>query len=373
MGWLSTWQNRIEIAINGSLIDSALTHFPVMIRLSGQAGANKQDVTRVFDEVGAEDLKIAVTKSDGTTQIYVEVEKWDNTNEEAILWVSNSDWVIASGTDTTLYLYYDADQNDNTTYVGVPGSAAGEAVWAASWVMVQHMNDDPDTSHTVDSTSNDADGTKAAANEPIEVTGLVGEAQDFDGVDDYIEVAHDASQLLTTGGSIEAWIKPEQPEMTWGFIVDKSTDTIGGGGYVFLYDGWTGQLQCILNGGAFINSADVPRSMWCYVVATWDNTGHVTIYVNGSPSGTPGISADPTGITTTNALRIGNRSGATDRTFDGAIDEVRISNTELSAAFVKASYNACFDNLIFFKIIDGVRLKVLATSKARMKVIPRGE
>jgi len=54
------------------------------------------------------------------------------------------------------------------------------------YVAVHHMNDSPDTSHIADSTSNNNDGTKKGANEPVEVAGLVSKAQDFDGSDDYI-------------------------------------------------------------------------------------------------------------------------------------------------------------------------------------------
>jgi hypothetical protein len=168
----------------------------------------------------------------------------------------------------------------------------------------------------------------------------------FDGVDDYIEVAHNANQLLTTGGTILAWIKPyslgENPATEAGRIVDKSTNTTGGNGYSFRM-GATNTLRFIINGGTQIFAASGVISnfgTWYHVVATWDAAGYVTIYVNGVQSGTSGISADPAGITTTNAIRIGNRSGATDRTFDGLIGEVSIYNRALSAEEIAQYHNA---------------------------------
>jgi len=50
--------------------------------------------------------------------------------------------------------------------------------------MVQHMNDYPNTSTITDSTGNITTGSKYAANEPIEVDGEIGKAQEFDGTND---------------------------------------------------------------------------------------------------------------------------------------------------------------------------------------------
>ncbi len=172
------------------------------------------------------------------------------------------------------------------------------------------------------------------------------EGYDFDGVDDYIEVAHDASQLLTTGGSVEAWIKPDSVGELDGRIVDKSNGLYGTDGYSFGVTSTNRAWFLIgdVGAGSIVFSADnsviFGDGNWYHVMATWTDTGLVTIYINGAVSGTPGISADPAGITTTNALRIGNRSGATDRTFDGLIGESRLYNVELTPAEVLQNYNS---------------------------------
>ena len=165
--WLDGWTHRIKLAIDHTKFDSSQTHFPMLIHLSASCGASSQDMSRVFDEVGANSLKIAVTTEDGE-ELYVEVEKWDNGNEEAWLWVSKSGWSISSTGDTILYLYYDNDHADNSTYVGAPNSTPAENVWDSYFKFVSHMQDDPDTSHIRDSTGNDLDGTKKGANEPRE-------------------------------------------------------------------------------------------------------------------------------------------------------------------------------------------------------------
>jgi len=59
--------------------------------------------------------------------LYVEIEKWDNGNEEADLWVKVPS-VSDSGV-TTLFLYYDSEHADNTDYVGDTGDTPAKSVW----------------------------------------------------------------------------------------------------------------------------------------------------------------------------------------------------------------------------------------------------
>ena len=120
--WLPGWAYRVKITLDATQIDSDLVWFPVLVHLSASCGQSSQDLTHIFDELGTESLKLAITKYDGLTELYVEVEKWDAANEEAWLWVSRDGWWIDSKWDTEFYLYYDKDHSDNSTYVGIPGS-----------------------------------------------------------------------------------------------------------------------------------------------------------------------------------------------------------------------------------------------------------
>ena len=144
--WLSGWSYRVEITIDSDKIDAALADFPVLLYLSTSSGIGHDDVSFVFDELGAEKLKLAVTTGDGTTECYVEIEKWDSANKEAWLWVKVPN--IASDTDTTLYLYYDRTQPDNTTWVGETGTTPAKNVWNSDFVGVWHNRDGPEASYS---------------------------------------------------------------------------------------------------------------------------------------------------------------------------------------------------------------------------------
>src|SRR6056297_3291 len=141
MGWLSNWAYRRKITIDNTNIDSDLTHFPVPVPLGTSVGMSDQDVTDIFTEVGDDYSKIAVTMADGETQLYVEVEQWDATNNKGLLWVSRDTWSVLSGSDTEIYLYFDSEALDNTTYVGIPGNQT--EVWNSIFESVYTYAQDP--------------------------------------------------------------------------------------------------------------------------------------------------------------------------------------------------------------------------------------
>ncbi|GAF74980.1 unnamed protein product, partial [marine sediment metagenome] len=146
--WLSGWEggNRVEFTADHNDIDADLTDFPALVYISTSSGIYSDDISFIFDELDAggglgsypNRKKIAVTKGDGTTQLYVEIEKWDDGatgNERAWLWVKAAGTdSISSATDTDFYFYYDSSQDDNTTYVGDSGSRT--EVWDSNYIMV---------------------------------------------------------------------------------------------------------------------------------------------------------------------------------------------------------------------------------------------
>lgn len=116
--WLSDWAHRRKITVDNTNIDSDLTHFPIPVVLGTSVGQSNQDISDIFDEVGANSKKIAFTKTDSETQIHGEIEHWDLTGEKAVIWVSKTDLVLSSGSVTHLYIYFDSTKSDNNDYIG---------------------------------------------------------------------------------------------------------------------------------------------------------------------------------------------------------------------------------------------------------------
>jgi hypothetical protein len=156
-GWLSDWEKRKKITIASATIDSNLTNFPIAINISPSAGRSDQDLSDIFDDLGANSQKIAITEDDGQTEIYGEVERWDNGAEAALIHTKVPSVLAAS--DTDLYIYWDNSKADNTAYIGVQGDATAQNVWDSNYYAVYHFTDDPSGVTITDSTSNNRDGT----------------------------------------------------------------------------------------------------------------------------------------------------------------------------------------------------------------------
>jgi len=338
--WLTGWDYRLPITIDQTKIDSDLTQFPVMVRLSASSGQGANDVTAVFDELGANKLKIAVTQADATTEMYVDIEKWDNVGEEAVLWVSKAGWVASGTTDTVIYLYFDADQADNSTYISMSGGAPAQSVWDSNYVLVDHMADGASTSATYDSTSNNRDGTKIGAGQPAVATGKIGYGQSFDNSNDEI----DYTALAFTSNYTFEWITDDSV----------TSDTFFGFRGDLRYEGiihWNNRLYLYLNETGSINQnwADTPfvdgNPHYLALAFVNDNpfSQNALFYVDASAKSHLGGNAGAPNTWTTTQIGVGAPGP-----LSGTMDEVRISNIQRSAAWVKATYNSLWDTLINF-------------------------
>jgi hypothetical protein len=342
--WLTGWDKRVKITIDHNDVDSVLSNFPVLVYLSNSSsGRNNDDVSFVFDELqsDANRNRIAVTTSDETTQCYVEIEKWDTPNEKAWLWVKVPN--ISNTSDTTLYLYYDKDHANNTNYVGDPNSTPAENVWDSYFKFVSHMKDDPDTSHVRDSTSNDNDGIKKTANNPIQTDGKIGKAQDFSS--DYINCGTSNSLNIRYTLAIEAWINPDSlSAVHQNSIVDRGVSYW----FLILTDRTLAFLR--FKGGGFATFSTIgtiPTGILTHVAVTYNNSApdEVKLYINGQLS-REGSLDGPIDSSVSTVL-IGDR-GPDAHPFDGIIDEVRISDAVRSTAWIKASHEGERDHLLDF-------------------------
>lgn len=347
-GWLGTWKYRRKITINKNTLQNSLRHFPLLIKLGSSVGLNSTDVTDIFDELGSNYKKIAITKDDGITQLYAEVELWDSTNEVAYIWVSKDDFVISNVDDTVLYLYYDSTQSDNTSYIGDIGSSVSQNVWDSGFVGVWHMVDNT-TSSILDSTSNANNGTKKSSGDPYEADGLVGKAQYFDG-DAYIDCG-DNSILKVTTGTIEAIFKLNSTSGVQyiGGIPYSTSWSSPYVGFQLHTNSVNMYYSLNINGtnreyaSGYLNTTD-----WIYACHTYD--GRVNkAYFNDKISyeltkypGTISYSGSP-------KFAIGVRNiGGLGEYLTGYVDEIRFSNIVRDYNWIKATYLTINDILNIF-------------------------
>lgn len=347
-GWLGDWAKRVKLTVDHNDIDEDLTDFPLLIHISSSSGIGSDDVTFIFDEVGSNRFKIAVTTSDGVTQCYVEVEYWDAVNEEAWLWVRVPS--ISSSEDTVLYLYYDNSKDDNTAYVGDPGSSAAQKVWDDNYLFVSHMADDPDDSHIRDSTSNGNDGSKKDSGEPAQVSAIIGYGQEYvDDADDddYIELYPFDYDL--TEFTVSFWMKTSDTTKRGTPI--SCSDGASQHNELLIYN--YGDFSIYLKGRNRYTRVSANDGSWHHIVVTWRNSdGEFKLYKDGSPAYTGNLQSGAT-INPANLIMGQEQDSFRDdfdssQAFIGLMDEVRVSNTVRSGAWIKASYEAGIDNLIDF-------------------------
>jgi len=344
----------MKITIDKDQFSSDEDDFPVTVFINSSAGQSNQDLTAIFDEVGANYLKIAVTDDDDN-QLYVEVDEWWDGSEEAFLHVKVPECLTAS--DVDIYIYYDSTKADNTSYVGIVDSTPAENVWDSSFAMVQHMSDIT-TSTIKDSTTNDNDGTKQDTNGPIESgSGIIGNCQDFDGNDDYI-ASPDSSSLDITGAlTLELWLKTAALVGDDGGLLSKSLDVqkyfASTARKVYEMGILNNAIYLQLGNGSSQSNANGDASgliddAWHHVASSWDGTTSadmMKIFFDGVDTyqGTCGFASLQS---VDSVFDIGGYDQLW--SYDGLIDEVRVSNTNRSAAWLKGTREAGVDNLLLF-------------------------
>ena len=340
---------RKKITIDSSKIDEDLIHFPLPIDLGPYVGINGADVTDIFDEVGSNYFKIAITKPDGTTQLYIEVEQWDVIGQKALLWVSKSDFTISSTSDTDLYLYYDSTATDNSGYVGLPGSRT--EVWNSDFAAVYTMAQDPSAGagSILDSTYNGNDGTPAGSMTSSDlVAGRLGHAIDFDGVDDRIlfsDLTMMNFSISDFAVSVAFKADVSQPN-AYPILLTSDIGATYGTGSVFLSDGaYGGVFDFSVGSTRIVNSGiSVKDGVWHHGVLKRTAGVFAIILDNGTPVEAAAVYAvDFSTLTFGFALY-----SPTNTAGKVIISSVRFFSGAHSPAWIAADYHAQTDNLLTF-------------------------
>ena len=373
-GWLSGWNNRIKLIIDHTRIEAPLSNFPVLVHLSQSSGIKGTDVSPVFYELETSEnrKKIAFTTGDGITQCYAEIEKWDVNSKQAVIWVKMP--FISDQLDTIFYLYYDRHQNDNSSMVGDTGSDPAQKVWDSYFTLVMHMAESGNgiEGEFKDSSAKGHNGTGGGSNPervPNPIESKIGNGQLFDGVDDYIEVPDrdDFSPPISGSLTISAWISPAVLDFnnSTEFIrwMGKGKSSIGHvqeWHFVMYNQNGNDRPQRISfylyspaggDGSGSYTQVPVEMNQWVYITGKVDNR-YTYMYRDGCLTGKddwvsygirPKDGSEP--------VRIGTQYlGTPYDWWNGRIDEVRISVTARSDAWIKASYYSEDDNLIIFEV-----------------------
>jgi len=188
------------------------------------------------------------------------------------------------------------------------------------------LDDGSGTTAADSSSAYDNDGTLVGV--PEWVSGHINGGLDFNGVSDYVDCSNDVSLDITDAVTLTAWVDTNDcnngehnPYVGKGdssyAIKHHTSNSI----QFFIYDGTWYTVNCLID--------DSFNDEWHHVAGTYDGM-QLKLYVDGILSGV----TNHIGSISTNTynVNIGRNSEATDRFYEGLIDDVRIYDKALSQA-----------------------------------------
>ncbi|MHA2307439.1 MAG: LamG-like jellyroll fold domain-containing protein, partial [Candidatus Hodarchaeales archaeon] len=340
-----------EITINHLKVSEELNNFPLLLSI--------YDIDlHTYVQADGDDIAF----SNDTDWLDHEIERFqrdfNGTHARLEAWIRIP--LLSSTVDTKIYMYYGNSTMDSRQ--------APSGVWNSDYKAVWHLN-----TTLLDSTSNNNDGTNFEADDS---TGYIGNGRDYDGVDDYSNMSSGSSidNLFNGGASISTWIYPESwGQNDYGRVLAKSSVSAGTDGWVMCVDGEASPAadHHLLffrgfdgNRGLWYTPEDsISLSQWNHVYVTYNDNSDSnvpSIYINGilqslTPEPSPsGSMVDDS----SQSLYIGNYAGG-DRTFDGVIDEVRLTKGIKSSGWIQTEYNNQDDPSSFYTIGGSLEIDLI--------------
>jgi hypothetical protein len=348
----NNWKHRKEIIIDHTKVfGSDQLNFPVLINTTDSG-------LQAYAQSDGHD--ILFTDSTGTNKIPYEREQYTSSTGALVVWVKIAN--LSHTTDTFIYMYY-----GNSTAGDQQDSTGG--VWDSNFIGVWHSEDASSTT-IADSTANANTGTKYGIVKPIETPGKIGEAQSYNGVDNYIGVV--PAGTLTGSFTVSVWAKVPDNENSHTVI---GTRNDGDNSFDFKFDTGHNIHGDIGDGSEWMTTgADVDTGIFSYLTNTWYKITYAvtgdgySIYVNGidvkdGTYDTPGV---PMLFDLSHNLFIGqvgygipdDNNNDSGEWFKGAIDEVRVSNIARSADWIKTEYNNEDNPSTFYRLGSQTNLAV---------------
>ena len=334
------YEYRKLITLNNAEIDGSTAHtnFPVMIELT------HADLRSTGNSGGVENpsgYDIIFTASDGTTLLDHELQNYTSSTGYLLAWVRVPS--LSPTVDTDIYIYFGKP--------GVYSDLSSTGTWNANYLGVWHLED------LIDASSNG--NTLTDHNTAYSDHGYLGGAREFDGDGDDLEDLNGATYLDGHSDiSVSMWVNSDVLDSDRGLLYADDPDGSdrrlmirqdaagekGAGTNVYR----TSMLVGTNNKQRHESSNGSADSVWQYLTLTRTDGTATDFYIDGALD-TPSWTNSKAG-TTNKAEKLligkGSKDGATS-SWDGLIDEIRISNVELSADWISTEYNSMTDSTNF--------------------------
>ena len=221
---------------------------------------------------------------------------------------------------------------DNQLPVGVSSSGL-VAFYSFNQPNLDHLDSVPEYSAnaaTADLITNDATNKSIA--------GPVGQALEFDGIDDYLSIGNPAQLQITTAISVSSWVRSDANQNQ--YLVTKGNYSTDRGFDLNLNPGTTYSTinfrvfnsLCNSTESAAASSEELENGKWYHVVGVFEPNNSVRLYINGALVASDLVSISGTHCDPTINVNLGTPNLEGGNYFDGALDEVMIFDRVLSDA-----------------------------------------
>jgi len=325
---MNAWRRRQRLDINRCQAGGNVTNFPVVVTETNLNASFWSWVQNDGDD-------IYFTEDDGVTPLSYEIEDFDTNNQKLAIWVKMPE--VSAVSDTPFYVYY------GNSSVGPQEDAAN--VWDSNYKLVLHLDESPnDTAYEhLDSSGNTNSGAPFNFTDgnggTTDAEGITDGADFFQPEDDYVSVAYAASLDITNTITFGLWLRYDDvgTDLFRGLLSMSST-------YIRKENG--NYFRLIWGGGGDTRSTTIPANgVWYHVVGTYDGA-YLRVYVNGVREDNDARTGPLTTLGGSSAVSIAPSFGG--YRHDGLMDEVRISDTARSGAWIETSYNNQIDPASFF-------------------------
>jgi len=338
--WLSGYEFRKEITLNGTDISGSHTDFPILFNLTSE--------TDLAADARSDGYDIVFTDDDGLTQLQHELISYTSATGAYSGYIKVD---LTNATNKTIYMYYgDAGASINPSSTNT---------WDSNFQAVLHLQESANgsTDEFVDSSTQGKHGTGGGMPNsgntgltPSQITGKFGFAQDFDGTDDRIRLQA-IDDDAWTAFTVQVWINPDDTGddrlfgKCWGTGGNDETWLLRQSG------GEIGARTNVNNGGSDnfqeVDDNDAPiaynTGTWYLAAYTWDASDNtVRVYLNGTEVQTGTLTGTNLTLNSepseTNFATIGNIPGG-GRDFNGQMQEARVSDAARSANWLLTQFN----------------------------------
>lgn len=329
------------------VVTSSQLNFNVRISMTD---ANLKTVANGGRVQNSSGFDIIFTNSSETTQLDHEIEKYVSTTGEIEMWVRFPS--ISNLADTTIYMYY-GNASISTSQENING------VWDSNYKAVWHLKEATGT-NAAESTS--SGNTATQSNSPTQSTGQIDGALSFNGSTQQLATSTTPTGInfnRTNPFTISFWAKPTSGQTG---VMSPITHRSGSGqpGYAVSINqndsagNVAGDVTLLISSGAnhlsvFTTSPTaINNGSWHKYDVTYDGfsaPSGVKIYQDGvSLSLSTAINTLSGTTSATVAFIIGGSS------YNGLLDEVRVSNVVRSAAWLATEYNSQSSPSTFYSV-----------------------